>query len=102
MNYLSNAFSLQMLDLASANMIKVTPVEDSSSIISAVKAGEIVSTVGHEDLANLLGVPFNRVSLSLTRGDILYVAQVTGGRLPLGCTTLPKGIGITLVRVEIV
>lgn len=102
MNYLSNAFSLQMLDLTSATTVNIIPENDPFAIISAVKEGKIISTVGHEDLANLLGVPFNRASISLAKGDTLYVAQVIGGRFPLGCTALPEGVGIAFVKVEIV
>ena len=73
-----------------------------------VAEAEFVSCVGHLDTANvvstLLGgkeVKCNRVSITLNKGDILYVAQVTGGRLPEGATTLPEGFEIVFKRVEI-
>jgi hypothetical protein len=30
-----------------------------------------------------------------------YVAQLRGGRLPEGCTTLPEGFGFDWVRVDV-
>ena len=103
MIYLSNAFSLQMLDLESKPTVTVTPVD-----AAEVTAADFVSVVGHADtaavLSNMLGkdVAYNRVSLRLEEGDILYVGQVVGGRLPEGSTTLPDGIRINFVRVDLV
>lgn len=59
------------------------------------------SVIGHEDLANILGVPFNRESITLQKGDVLYVAQLTGGRLPEGCKTLPEGFKLKFLEAEI-
>ena len=100
--YLSNAFSLQMLDLAAPHTVTVTPVT-----VAVVAESSFESVVGHQDTANvltaLLGVevPMNRASVRLQDGDILYVAQITGGRLPEGATTLPEGFAMTFVRVDI-
>ena len=102
MVYLSNAFSLQMLDIRQATDIRVTPVD--SSVVA--KPGS-KSVIGQPDTASavssLLGtdVPCNRTSVSLAKGDILYVAQVTGGRLPAGATTLPDGFKIVFLMVTI-
>lgn len=60
-----------------------------------------VSVVGHPDTANVLGVKFNRVSVKLNKGDVLYVAQIVGGRLPEGCTTLPDGYSFKFLKVTI-
>lgn len=102
MTYLGNAFSLQMLNLNVDNNIVTTPVEDNdeiAQILSDTRSGKIQSVIGHSDLANLLGVNANRISVKLNKYDVLYVAQVTGGRLPEGCTKLPNGIKIKFVRV---
>lgn len=102
MVYLGNAFSLQMVtgDEVTVNMKSVDATE--------VANADFVSVVGHPDTAavvsGLLGgkeVKCNRASISLEHGDILYVAQVMGGRLPEGATTLPEGITIVFKRVEI-
>ena len=60
-----------------------------------------ISVVGHPDTARVLGVPFNRVSVKVNKGDVVYVAQVVGGRLPEGCTTLPEGLSMVFLKVTI-
>ena len=100
--FLGNAFSLQMLDTTSSAMVQVTPVS-----ADEVAATDFVSVVGHPDTANVLAdmlqkdVAFNRTSVRLEKGDVLYVAQVTGGRLPEGATTLPDGFALAFLRVEL-
>lgn len=49
MKYLSNAFSLQMLDTQSINTMRFEPIS-----IEEVKKQDFVSVVGHADLANIL------------------------------------------------
>ncbi len=100
--YLANAFSLQMLDLSSAKSVDIVPVAKEE-----VAASGFESVVGHLDTANvltaLLGVEVQqqRASVRLESSDILYVAQVTGGRLPEGATTLPAGIELIFLRVSL-
>jgi len=95
--YLGNAFSLQMLsrDITSANL-KVTKVDTLPDVST------MTSVVGHPDTAAVLGVPCNRVNLTLNAGDVLYVAQLVGGRLPEGATTLPDGFKFVYYRVQLV
>ena len=98
--YLGNAFSLQMLPTLPATV----RVEEVSA---ADVPADVVSVVGHPDtaavLSGMLGfeVPYNRVSISLQPGDVLYVAQVVGGRLPEGATTLPEGFKMKFLRVVV-
>ena len=98
---LGNAFSLQMLDLTQGQNIKVTPIQPIDVPADAI------SVIGHQDMAvivsNILGRPvaFNRVTSRLAQGDVLYVAQYTGGRLPEGATSLPAGADIKFLRVDI-
>lgn len=105
MEYFGNAFSLQMLNLGASTTVTIEPMskEDKNTLLSTVKAenSKIKSIIGHEDLATLLDVPFNRETINIVKGDILYVAQVIGGRLPKGTTELPKGISIVFVKVTI-
>ena len=100
--YLSNAFSLQMLNLDAPTTVSVTPITPDEVPASAE------SCIGHADTAavvsNILGreVPMNRANVKLNAGDILYVAQLSGGRLPEGATTLPEGFSLKFLKVEVV
>jgi len=80
---------------------------------SAIMA-EFVPAIGHADTAriaeNLLNkalsgwtVPplFNRTNITLNEGDILFVAQFRGQRLPEGATELPEGATIEWWQVTI-
>lgn len=98
MKYISNAFSLQMLDTSAATNLSVTPVTESE--FEAVKASA-ESVVGHSSTAAVLGVSYNRVNLQLKAGDELYVAQLIGGRLPEGSTTLPEGFAFKYLKVTL-
>ena len=106
MKYISNAFSIQMI----ANIIMKGGVDIHFTEISdlkEIKEAEIISAVGHPDTAavisDLLGkeVPANRISISLEKGDVLYVAQLLGGRLPEGCKSLPEGFQMKFYKVTI-
>ncbi len=89
--YLLNAFSLQMIDAPCTIVVNE---------VSSLPDG-LVSAVGHADTAAVLGVPFNRVNVHLNVGDVAYVAQLQGGRLPEGATTLPDGFSFKFLRVEV-
>ena len=77
------------------------------SDLEEIKEAEKVSAVGHPDTAsvisNIIGkeVLPNRISISLEKGDVLYVAQLLGGRLPEGCKSLPEGFQIKFYKVTI-
>lgn len=99
MNYIGNAFSLQMVSFPAAiEAEEVSPVEIPL---------DCVSCIGHADTANVVSaiigrtVPANRVNVRLESGDELYVAQLMGGRLPEGATTLPDGFSIKFIRVTL-
>ena len=92
MNYLLNAFSLQML--------KDFPCECCYEEVSTLPQG-LISAVGHQDTANVLGVQMNRINVSLSKGDVAYVAQLQGGRLPEGAVTLPEGFKFKFFKVTV-
>ena len=75
--------------------------------LEEIKEAETISAVGHPDTAsvisNIIGkeVPANRISISLEKGDVLYVAQLLGGRLPEGCKSLPEGFQMKFYKVTI-
>lgn len=91
-SYLLNAFSLQMVDVpCSVHFEEVDELPDG-----------LISAIGHQDTANVLGVPMNRTNVHLSDGDVAYVAQLQGGRLPEGSTTLPDGFSFKFIKVRIV
>ena len=103
MKFLTNAFSIQMID-SMANPVRVKFEEIKAKDIPR----DVVSAVGHEDtaavLSGILGfkVPVNRTSVFLNEFTEIFVAQLVGGRLPEGATTLPEGFRFKFFRVTIV
>lgn len=118
--YLLNAFSLQMLE--GDAMVRFTevsreevfntghwetrPFNDEGGIPDGMGGeqfweSDLVSAIGHQDTANVLGVPMNRISVTLKKGDTAFVAQLQGGRLPEGSTTLPEGFSFKFIKVEV-
>lgn len=96
-NYLSNAFSLQMIEAKELNL-NVREI----AMPTAEELKGMTSAIGHQDLANILGVKCNRMNVKLEAGDELVVAQLTGGRLPEGTTTLPAGFSLKWYKIKIV
>ena len=92
--YLLNAFSLQMLEGDAT--VRFTEVSRDE-----VWESDLVSAIGHQDTANVLGVEMNRVNVTLRKGDTAFVAQLQGGRLPEGSTTLPEGFSFKFIKVEV-
>ena len=97
--YLLNAFSIQMVDTpCTVNFVEVQASEVPKNLISAI---------GHQDTANVLSsmldmpVECNRVNVHLDKGSVAYVAQLMGGRLPEGSTTLPEGFKIKFLKVTV-
>lgn len=102
---LFNAFSIQMvaaLDEASVSFKKIS-VEQAKSLL----AGEVDSYIGHADTANVVSsildmdVPAQRRFGTLVPGETAIMAQVIGGRLPEGCTTLPEGMSLQFFQVTV-
>ena len=91
MAYLLNAFSLQMIDV---------PCNVKFTEVSKLPNG-LTSAVGHQDTANVLGVEMNRINVHINKGETAYVAQLQGGRLPEGSTTLPDGFSFKFIKVEV-
>lgn len=92
MQYLANSFSLQMLK----NFNSTIKVEEINELPK-----NLISAIGHKNTADILGVELNRINISLDKGDVLYVAQLIGGRLPEGSTELPIGYSFKFLKVEI-
>lgn len=98
MKYISNAFSLQMVPRHLLASVRIAPCER-PPMPSYMRPDSGLSIVGHADTARVLGVQFNRESVTLQPGDSLFVAQLVGGRLPEGATTLPEGARFEWVMV---
>jgi len=85
MTYLTNAFSLQMLNGISEAKVSIRLLSADQACVRL--QGNFVSAVGHEAtaifLSELFGVyvPFNRFTLKLSDNDTAIVAQYTKGRL---------------------
>ena len=89
--YLLNAFSLQMVDF---------PCKVEFTEVTELPA-DLTSAIGHADTAAILGVEVNRVNVHLNKGDIAFIAQLQGGRLPEGSTTLPEGFEFKFIKLTV-
>ena len=95
--FLTNAFSIQMLSGSATVRFEEIEAKDVPS--------DVTSAIGHADtaavLSDLLGFPvsMNRMNVALDENTELYVAQLVGGRLPEGATTLPEGFQFKFFRV---
>lgn len=102
--YVSNAFSLQMLDLTRENKVIFTPVDDPKTVIAG---REFTSAIGRADTARLFSamldvyVPAQQVDVKLTAEDVLLVGQYVGPRLLEGAITLPEGARIVWLLVTV-
>lgn len=95
-SFIANAFSLQMLKNGSCSL-SITEIDEKE--FNEIKP-TAHSVVGHPDTARVLGVQFNRESVQIDEGDTLYVAQLSGGRLPEGATELPKGFAFKYYKIN--
>lgn len=97
--YLVNAFSIQMLQ--KGGLVRFEEID------AAEVPADVVSAIGHADtaavLSQVLGFPvaMNRISVTLDNETELFVAQLVGGRLPEGATTLPEGFSFKFYRVTL-
>lgn len=99
--YLCNAFSLAMVKAFPAN---ITVVETTAEEVSAT---EFISNIGHADSAELMSgllgktVAMNRISLQLADGDVLFICQYVGPRLPEGTTRLPDDVTFKWLKLTV-
>lgn len=101
MNFLTNAFSLQMIKTFPA-----VPIIEEVPLTSI--PADCVSAIGHQDTAKVLSNLLNRTiecdrkNVTLTENDTLFVFQVVGGRLPEGATTLPENFTFKVLKIHLV
>lgn len=99
--FIANSFSIQMLpELQSGIDVRIWPMSVGSVKEFKRDGIEFESAIGHADTATVVSNILNqeikaqRINIKLQSGDILIVAQLMGGRLPEGSTTLPDGFSI--------
>ena len=66
-----------------------------------LNSGNFINYMGHADVAHMVGLEMNRISISVNKGDVVYLAQYDGPRLPEGCTVLPEGASLVPIKVEV-
>ena len=96
MKYVGNGFSFQMVkDIYGTLKSCELSEKDFCS-----QTEDAISIIGHPDLANIIGKDYNRQSICLQKGDILYVVQITGGRLPEGATKIPPNCKLKYIEIK--
>ena len=121
MIYVGNAFSLQMVQDCMVRIEAVAKIDVQVAIEAVRFESDLQFCIGHADTAAVacaelnsgyrylgdsanklhLEEVFQRRNISLRKGDVLYVLQVIGGRLPEGCTELPEGIQMQWRKVTV-
>lgn len=100
---LTEDFGIDMLDPGMKHTIRITPVTPNeirivgfmSAVRSLAAAKVLTAVIG----TNVTAVP-DKVDLSCQEWRTLYVAKLSGGRLPEGATRLPEGFSYSFFRVE--
>jgi hypothetical protein len=107
MIYLANAFSLSMLPGSEYPMHLMILPTTADSVAARLGKTEWQSAVGHAQTAALfpaalgIEVPPNRISVSLSQRDTLFVGQYIGPRLPEGAASLPEGATIRWFQITL-
>lgn len=106
--FVGTAFTFNMVEDLSTINVEANPItwEEMDAVLFAMKKqhSEFVETIngmGHESTSQMLGEHSYRRSLSLKKGDILYIPQYRGPRLPEGETKLPEGALLVPIKVII-
>lgn len=97
--YLLNGFSFSMPRPESGLLVWHSLTEE--EFLEQTKYNNVISCIGHKDLARLLNVEYNRESITLNVGDVAYIVYLKGGRLPEGAKTLPDGVELGFNCVKI-
>ena len=105
---IANTFTSKMLDLSGGRIdAQFCPVTPDIIKDYIEESGSFESFVGHADTAALfssllgLDVAHNRAAFKFEEGTVLFVGELSGGRLPEGATTMPEGVKISWVMVTI-
>lgn len=104
--YLSNAFSINMLERANQR-VHLVPVSVEEARAHLQWPEGFTCAIGHADTAHVVGSDLDlelaacRMDVQLRRGDILVIAQYRGPRLPEGATVLPADAVIEYWAVDV-
>lgn len=74
MKYISNGFSPKMLNPKTNPTFQLS--ESSYDEIQKEK-NELISSIGHQNIAEHLNVDKNRINIQLELGDILYIVNIS-------------------------
>ena len=97
--YISNSFSLDMINIVDFDLIRVKKVAPSEI------PQNVISVIDHFDMARIVSdilgfeVPNNKANITLTEDDILYVVQYKGPILPKGVLQLPNWATINFLEI---
>ena len=95
--YIGNAFSFQMLKGRKGELLW----EEIPKSTFLEETGDAKSCVGNTDVANILGVEYNREPICLKDSDLLYLCLLYGKKLPLGAKKLPSGCNLKYLKVKL-
>ena len=73
MKYISNAFSPKMLNPKQELNLQI--LQSSYEEIEEEK-DELISSIGHQNIADYLDIEKNRMNIQLENGDIIYLVQI--------------------------
>lgn len=79
MKYVSNSFSPKMLNGKGSHKVTFKQISKQNFDKNIVDA---YSIIGHKAIAQRINKPFNRESIKLKHGDILYLVLSSDKRLP--------------------
>lgn len=100
---MNNAYSSKMLQEDNLAIAQKEITEE--EFHNNVHKPNVKSVIGHSDTAKLLGLEENRETITLSEGDVLFVAELnntTGTRLPVGVTQLeelPEGFSFRYLKI---
>ena len=98
MIYVGNTFTVNFLAQLSCTVeFKEISWKEFDEIIS----GEFINYFGHDDVAHMVGLEPNRITIAAKPGDIVVFSQYRGPRLPEGTIELPEGATIIPVMATI-
>lgn len=94
-----NNFSLDMLTegITISKFKKITP----SEFRDIIENEEYISRIGNQEIANILGVPYNKGNIRFEKGITLAIAKLQGKPLPKGAIELPEGNSFNFYEVSL-